>query len=253
MTQYLERTGKPTLAYNITQGSRSDLPLVMFMPGYRSDMEGTKAVYLEGRCKERGQGYLRFDYSGHGVSEGDFNDGTISIWTQDALDVMDYATVGRDVVLVGSSMGGWISLLMALERRTQVCGLVGIAAAPDFTLDIYYNRMDDTQRTRLKRDGYVDVPNEYSDIPYKVTKALIDDGAENLLIKKGIDLHISVRLVQGMRDADVEWQHAHRIKNAIAGDDVEVLLVEDGDHRLSRPEDLALIDRCVKVVSGLAV
>lgn len=252
MTEYLERTGQPKLAYNITNGSNPDLPLVMFMPGYRSDMEGTKAIYLEERCVERGQGFIRFDYSGHGISGGEFEDGTISVWCQDALDVLEAVSEGRKTVFVGSSMGGWISLLMAEKRPDQVAGLVGIAAAPDFTKEMYEERMDDAQRTLLQAQGYIDVPNEYSDVPYRITKALIDDGADNFLLEKGMDFPFSVRLVQGMKDADVEWQHAHRIKNAIRGGDVEVLLVEEGDHRLSRPEDLALIDRCVRAVSGLA-
>lgn len=252
MTDYLKRQDKAELAYVFTKGERQDLPAAMFLGGFRSDMAGTKAVYLEEACKKRGQSYLRFDYSGHGVSGGEFEDGTIGSWTGDSLDVLDACLEGQDVILVGSSMGGWISLLVALEKPEQVKGFVGIAAGPDFTDGLYHNLMDDEQRTLMDKQGYIDVPNEYSDVPYRITKALIEDGRDHMLIEKGIDITIPVRLVQGMKDVDVEWQHAHRIKNAIKSDDVEVLLIEDGDHRLSRPQDLVIIDNCVKELSGAA-
>ncbi|MEM6781659.1 MAG: alpha/beta hydrolase [Pseudomonadota bacterium] len=251
MTEYLKRDGLPDLAYIHTQGQNTDLPLVMFLPGFRSDMGGTKAVFLEDRAKQREQAFLRFDYSGHGISGGDFEDGTISQWAQDALSVLDHVSKGQKSVLVGSSMGGWIGLIMALARPDSVTGYVGIAAAPDFTDDMYNNRMNEEQRTLLNEQGHIDVPNEYSDEPYRISKALIDDGQSNRLLSNGIDMNMPVRLVQGMQDADVEWQHSHRIKNAMTGDDVEVLLIKDGDHRLSRPQDLEIIDDSVKAVSGI--
>ncbi len=241
--QTLIRKNKPDLAYIKTEGQA---PTVIFLPGYKSDMEGTKATYLESRCKDKGQGFLRFDYAGHGVSGGDFKDGTIGSWTQDALDMIDSVTDG-DLILIGSSMGGWIALLAALKRPERVKGLIGIAAAPDFTEGLYTREFNDEQRQTIDEQGFIEIPNEYSDEPYIFTKALIEDGRDHLLLEKGIDLCIPVRLIQGMKDADVEWQTAHRIKNAIeetaAQPDCDVLLIEDGDHRLSRPQDLDMIEK----------
>lgn len=248
----LKRDGKPALAYRKTPAAAGHaLPSVLFLPGFRSDMEGTKALYLEEQCKARGQGYIRFDYSGHGLSGGNFTDLVLSDWAEDTLAIFDTQTDGEPVVLVGSSMGGWLALLVALQRKERLAGLVGIAAAPDFTHDIYYNKMNQDQRDILDSQGYFDVPNDYSDEPYRLTKALMDDGMKNGLLDKGIDLNCPVRLVQGKLDTDVDWHFAERIKGAISGHDVQVHLVGEGDHRLSRVQDLDLIDRCVRQVSGL--
>ena len=251
MAAYLKRDGKPDLAYVQTKAQEqgAHLPTVVFLAGFRSDMEGTKATFLEERCKDRGQAYIRFDYSGHGISKGAFEDGTISQWTDDSLAILDQIAASNSILLVGSSMGGWISLLCALKRPDQICGLVGLAAAPDFSTDMK-NKMTEEQRTLMESQGYIDVPNAYSDEPYKITKNLIEDGDKNCLLKGGIGIDIAVRLIQGMKDDDVEWQHAHRIKNAITGDDVEVLLIEDADHRLSRPQDLEIIDKTVIELSS---
>ena len=246
---YLSRAGLPRLAYRKTDAAPAGgqqeqaLPTVMFCGGFRSDMEGTKAQFLEERCKARGQAYIRFDYSGHGASEGDFEDGTIGSWKDDTLAVLDALTQGP-VILVGSSMGGWISLLAALARPERVCGLVGIAAAPDFTREIYHEQFDDAMRAQLAAQGYVDVPSEYSETPYRITRALIEDGENHCLLDREIALDIPVRLLQGMNDSDVPWQKAYRIKNALTSEDRgAVLLIESGDHRLSRPEDLELLDQ----------
>ena len=249
---YLERENAPRLAYHklAADDRGAAFPTVMFCGGFRSDMEGTKALFLEDRCRERGQGYIRFDYSGHGASGGDFNDGTIGRWTDDALAVLDQLTQGP-VIIVGSSMGGWIALLVALVRPERICGLVGIAAAPDFTRDIYEEEFNDGQRELFAQQGYIDVPSEYSEIPYRINKALIDEGAQHCLLDRGIALKIPVRLMQGMQDSDVPWQKAYRIRNALPDDaDAEVLLIENGDHRLSRPEDLTLLDQQVQMLSS---
>ena len=214
-------------------------------------MEGTKAQFIEDCCKKRGQTYVRFDYSGHGSSGGDFDEGTIGSWAEDTLAVIDTLTKGP-VLIVGSSMGGWISLLAALARPDRIMALVGIAAAPDFTKEIYEDDFDDKARTLLQEQGYVDVPSEYSDVPYRITKALIDDGAQQCLLDRSLDLKIPMRLLQGMQDTDVPWQKAYRIKKALPDEEqAEVLLIESGDHRLSRPEDLALLDEQISELSGV--
>lgn len=248
--KFLERDHGPRLAYVKTDGDSGNLPTVLFLGGFRSDMQGTKALYLEGQmCQARGQAFVRFDYSGHGESDGAFTDGTIGGWMQDALDILDVLTEGP-VVVVGSSMGGWLALLLALQRPDRVRGVVGIAAAPDFTQEIE-SRMQSVQRVDLKEKGFFELPSDYADGPYIITSRFLEDGRTHCLLDRedGIDLDIPVRLIQGVRDTDVAWQTAHRIKNALRGADVEVCLVEDGDHRLSRTQDLNLIGRSVMAVS----
>lgn len=246
---YLKRDDAPDLAYIFSEGDPT-LPTVMFLTGFRSDMYGTKALYLEEACRKRNQPYIRFDYRGHGRSGGRFEDGTIGLWTQDALDILESLTQGP-VVAVGSSLGGWIALNIAQRRADRITGLVGIAAAPDFTRSVRAG-LNPEQQSALMRDGYVDLPNDYSDEPYRFTAALLDDGEQYCLLDRAVAISCPVRLIQGMLDDDVEWQTAHRIKNAIvAPSDADVFLVEQGDHRLSRPEDLALIDRQVRAVSGV--
>ena len=249
--QYLRRENKPALAFrHIPAGPASrGMPAVMFLGGYRSDMEGTKAVFLEERCVKRGQEYIRFDYSGHGASEGKFEDGTIGTWKDDALAILDHIAPGS-VILVGSSMGGWISFLVARERPAIVRGIAGIAAAPDFTEELFNHRLTEEQRARIMEKGEIRIPNDYSDEPYVFTRALFEDGKKQCFLKQGIELSIPVRLVQGMKDADVEWQTAHRIRTAVRSPDIEVVLIENGDHRLSKPEELGIIWRQVLYVSG---
>lgn len=249
--KYLERAARPRLAYVYTPaaGQGGDYPLVMFMGGYRSDMTGTKAAYLEEQCRARGQAYLRFDYSGHGLSEGRFEDGTIGAWAQDALDVLDHVSKGP-VVLVGSSMGGWIALLVSRARAGIVKGLVGIAAAPDFTQELYA-RLDKAGIAQLEKTGQAIIPNDYSDEPYVFTKIFYEEAKKHLLLHEKHRIDFSVRLIQGMLDQDVPWQTAIKIQQTFEGGEVDVVFVDDGEHRLSRPQDLELIDREVAGVSGV--
>ncbi len=250
--EYLERPGKPRLAYKkfTPAGGGRGLPTVMFCGGFRSDMEGTKALYLEQFCEKRGQPFIRFDYSGHGASGGQFTDGTIGSWTEDTLAVLDHLTEGP-VVIIGSSMGGWIALLVAKARPDRIKGMIGIAAAPDFTREIFEQEMDDNLRAQLKAQGYIDVPSDYSDEPYRITHALIKDGEAHCLLDKPLSLSIPIRLMQGMQDSDVPWQKAYRIQKALEDETLaEVLLIESGDHRLSRPEDLELLADQVEALSG---
>jgi pimeloyl-ACP methyl ester carboxylesterase len=216
-------------------------PTVVFLPGYRSDMTGDKATALAAYCAERGQAMLRFDYSGHGASGGQFTDGTIGRWAADALTAIDRLTEGP-LILVGSSMGGWLALLTALARPDRVAALVGIAAAPDFTERLMWESMAPYERATLLRDGVLLVPSQYGE-PTPITRALIEDGRRHLVLESPIALDCPVRLLHGQADPDVPWELALRIAERVTSRDVEVTLVKDGDHRLSRPHDLALLCR----------
>lgn len=242
----LKRDGKPDLTYVYTEG---DGPCVVFCGGYRSDMQGTKATYFEERCKARGQAYLRFDYSGHGESGGDFLDGTIGSWRDDALAVFDHCVKG-DAVIVGSSMGGWIGLLLAQARADQVKGFVGIAPAPDFTEHVYQNEFNDEQRAILERGEVLAVPNDYSDEPYTFKKEFFDEGRTHLLLSDARHhVDFPIRLFHGMLDTDVPPRVSDAILQAYVGD-VDITFVDDGDHRLSRPQDLEVIDQGIEAVSS---
>jgi pimeloyl-ACP methyl ester carboxylesterase len=223
-------------------------PTVVFLPGFRSDMTGDKATALAALCAERGVGMLRFDYSGHGASGGDFVDGTIGAWAADALAAIDGLTTGR-LILVGSSMGGWIALLTALARPERLAGLVGIAAAPDFTQLLMWESMMPSERATLERDGVLYVPSQYGD-PTPITLRLIRDGATHVVLGGRMAISCPVRLLHGQADPDVPWQTALRIAEQVETVDVRVILVKDGDHRLSRAADLALLRQTVGALLG---
>ncbi len=221
-------------------------PTVVFLPGLRSDMAGSKALAVEAACAAHGQACLRLDYAGHGFSGGAFEDGTIGRWTADALLLVDRLTAGQ-VILVGSSMGGWIALLLARARPERITALIGIAAAPDFTETLMWDAMTPPERAALMRDGAIHVPSEYGE-PLPITRALIEDGRRHLLLQAPIPIRAPIRLLQGQRDPDVPWQTALRLAERLESPDVEVTLVKDGDHRLSRPADLALLRRTLLVL-----
>jgi pimeloyl-ACP methyl ester carboxylesterase len=202
-----------------------------------SDMAGTKATALEAHARARGQAFLRFDYLGHGQSSGKFADGTIGRWADDAIAVIDTLSEGPQI-LVGSSMGGWLMLLTALARPDRVAGLVGIAAAPDFTEDLMWAGFSDEIRETIIREGVYHEPSDYSDEPYTITRALIDEGRTHLLLRDTIGLTCPVRLLHGMDDTDVPWRVSVKLCDRLASDDVAVTLVKGGDHRLSEPDDL---------------
>jgi pimeloyl-ACP methyl ester carboxylesterase len=223
-------------------------PTVVFLPGFHSDMTGDKATALAGFCAGREQAMLRFDYSGHGASGGRFEDGTIGRWTDDALAVIDQQSEGP-LILVGSSMGGWIALLVALARTDRVAALVGIAAAPDFTEALMWSAMSFEQRAALMRDGVIHRPSQYGE-PTPITRALIEDGRTRLLLNAPIALDCPVRLLHGQDDPDVPWEMALRIAETVTSEDVQVTLVKDGDHRLSRPQDLTLLCRTLAALLG---
>ena len=239
-TGRLDRGDGTHLAW-IRQDGRG--PTIVFLPGFRSDMTGDKATALAAFAAERGQAMLRFDYSGHGASGGAFLDGTIGQWASDALTAIDRLTEGP-LVLVGSSMGGWIALLTALARPDRVVALVGVAAAPDFTQRLMWDSMAPAERLTLVNEGVLYIPSQYGE-PTPITRRLIEDGRDHLVLTGPIAFPGRVRLLHGQADPDVPWELALRIAERVTSDDVEIVLVKDGDHRLSRPRDLALLTRTV--------
>lgn len=243
----LPRGQRPSIAYHRSAGAA---PGVVFMGGFRSDMTGAKALALEEFCRARGQAFLRFDYSGHGRSEGEFTDGTISTWLDDSLAALDHLTMGPQI-LVGSSMGGWLALLAAVRRPQRIAGLVGIAAAPDFTEELMWPNMAPPVRRALIEEGVIYRPSAYGDGPYPITRALIEDGRRHLLLGGPIAIRCPVRLVHGKLDPDVPWQTSERLAERLESPDVKLVLVEHGAHRLSDPADIALIQAQVAELSAL--
>jgi pimeloyl-ACP methyl ester carboxylesterase len=223
-------------------------PTVVFLPGFRSEMQGEKGTHLAAFCAARGVGLLRLDYSGHGASAGRFEDGSIGRWTEDALFVIDREAKGR-MVLVGSSMGGWVALLVARSRPERMAGLLGIAAAPDFTETLMWQAMSPAEQERLLAEGSLTVPSEYGP-PLLITRRLIEEGRRNLVLGEPIEINCPVRLLHGQRDPDVPWETALRTAERIGGDDVRITLVKDGEHRLSRPQDLALLSSTLAGLLG---
>ncbi|MBL8259417.1 MAG: alpha/beta hydrolase [Candidatus Competibacteraceae bacterium] len=214
----------------------------MFLGGFSSDMTGVKATALERWCRERGQAYLRFDYSGHGASEGEFADGTIGRWAEEALEVLDRLTQGPQI-LVGSSMGAWIMLLAALARPQRIAALLGLACAADFTRYLLWDRLDESQRDRLRREGVIRLPSPYG-APYTLTLKLIEEAERHRLLDKSkLPITCPVRLIHGMRDADVPWRISAQVAERLTGSDARVLLLKDGEHTLSRERDLAVLVR----------
>lgn len=215
-------------------------PTVVFLGGFRSDMTGTKAEFLSDWAARHGRGFLRFDYTGHGASSGEFEEGNIGAWAHDAEDAITRLTDGP-MVLVGSSMGGWVALLMAPRLSQRIAGLVGIAAAPDFTEDSMWAGLDDTQRRKLELDGKIEVPSDYSVEPYVITRRLIDDGRRHLVLRAPLHLPFPVRLLHGTADSDVDLSVPMRLLDHADGPDIRLTLVKDADHRFSADDNLALI------------
>lgn len=237
------KENREQLAFHKVDGNG---PTVIFCGGLKSDMEGGKATHLEAWAKARGQAYVRFDYFGHGQSSGRFRDGTLSRWSRDVCQVIDDLAT-EQVILVGSSMGGWSSLLATLARPERVKGLVLIAPAPDFTEKLMWDNWPDSVRETIMRDGIHYEPSGY-DEPYEYSKELIEDGRDNQLLDGVINFHGPVRILQGLGDDVVPWEYAYKVVDALASDNVTMTLVKGGDHSLSRPEDLARLTAAVEDV-----
>jgi pimeloyl-ACP methyl ester carboxylesterase len=234
---YLDTPQGRRIAYHRTEGAE---PGVTFLGGFRSDMTGTKAVFLEEWARARGRAFLRLDYSGHGASSGDFLEGSIGDWAEDAIATLDLLTEGPQV-LVGSSMGGWIALQVARALPERVAALVGIAAAPDFTEDGMWAEFTEDQRRELTEQGQVALPSDYSDEPYVITRRLIEDGRDHLVLRQPLKLPFPVRLLQGSADTDVPVSVAMRLFEHAESPDLRLTLVKDADHRFSDARCLGLI------------
>lgn len=231
------RTDGTILAYTQVGGQQ---PGLIFLHGLNSDRGGTKAEALLEYCTEKNRAFLSLDMFGHGDSSGDFQDGSITRWTEDAVAVLDALTSGPQI-LVGSSMGGWVMLRAALQRPGRIAGLIGIAAAPDFTEDLMWASFTADQRSELITNGQVELPSDYSDEPYMIAQLLIEDGRRNLLLRDAIPIDAPVRLLHGQKDEDVPWQTALTLAERLTSRDVEMTLIKNGDHRLSRPQDLRML------------
>jgi pimeloyl-ACP methyl ester carboxylesterase len=223
-------------------------PTIVWLGGFKSDMKGTKAEALSEFAVRTGRSFLRFDYSGHGESEGAFEDGTISRWAEEAVAMI--ATAGPAPVLVGSSMGGWISLLAARAMTVKPKGMVLIAPAPDFTEALMWKNFPDEVKRQIEETGRWVRPSAYDEGGYPITRGLIEDGRQNLVLGGLVETGCPVHILQGMVDPDVPWQHAMLLAEKIARDDVVTTLIKDGDHRLSREEDIARLIEAVEAMAG---
>ncbi|MGY9049167.1 hypothetical protein P775_27695 [Puniceibacterium antarcticum] len=239
---YLDSAAGRRLAYAYTPGRG---PVVVFLSGYKSDMQGTKAVHLEAWAQAQGRAFLRLDYSGHGVSDGVFEDGCIGDWSADAQAVIEAVTEGP-LVLVGSSMGGWIGCLL-VRRLSRVAGFVGIAPAPDFTEDGFWASFTEDQRETVMNDGAVSLPSDYGD-PYVITRHLIEDGRNHLVLRGALVMPFAVRLMQGTEDTAVTRDTALRLLDHIESDDLRLSFVKGVDHRFSDPACLRMIEQAVDEV-----
>ncbi len=244
--QFLVTPQGRRIAYHLTDGTG---PAVVFLGGFKSDMQGTKAVFLEEWARRSGRSFLRFDYSGHGESDGAFTDGAIGDWFEDACAAL--GLLGGKLVLVGSSMGGWISLQVARAMPERIAGLVTIAAAPDFTEDSMWAGFDDAQKATLANAGQVALPSDYG-APYIITKRLIEEGRNRLVLRDPLPLPFPTRFLQGTADADVDMSVALRLLDHATGDDMRLTLVDGADHRFSDAACLNLIVSSVQDVMALS-
>jgi pimeloyl-ACP methyl ester carboxylesterase len=240
-----------TIAVRARQGkSEAAGPGLFWLGGFKSDMKGTKAEALDRWAEEAGRGCVRFDYSGHGESGGDFKDGTIGLWLEETIAVYAQFAQGPQVV-VGSSMGGWLALLLAQALRKRkgaapIAGMVLIAPAVDFTEELMWKNFSPATRREIEENGVWMRPSEYSEGPYPITKGLIEEGRRHLLLGGLIETGCPVHILQGVQDPDVPWRHAEGLVTRFARDDVVLTLIKDGDHRLSRPEDIERLIAAVK-------
>jgi pimeloyl-ACP methyl ester carboxylesterase len=242
MTDTFVTPEKRKIAYHLTEGMG---PMVVFLGGFKSDMNGTKAVFLEDWAEKSGRAFLRFDYSGHGESSGDFEDGCIGDWFDDATAMLDL--IAGPVVLVGSSMGGWISLQIARGSVRRIAGMVTIAAAPDFTEDGFWASFDDAQKAELETEGRVAVPSEYGE-PYIITKRLIEEGRHRFVLRQPLALPFPVRFLQGTADTVVPTARALKLLEHAEGTDMQLTLVDGADHSFSDGGCLKLIAASIEQV-----
>lgn len=246
---FLARDREPALAYLVRPPANDTKPTFMFLTGLASDMMGGKASFLDEVCAREGFGYVRFDFRGHGQSQGDFEDGTIGLWLLDAVAVLDRVIGDKGIFLIGSSMGGWVSLLLARAYPQKIKGLIGLAAAPDFTRDIKA-QMNDQQKKDLKKNGFFILPSDYGAEGYKITQDILDDGEAHCVLNSALQIECPVRLIQGKMDRDVPWLTAQKIHDVLTTKDKKIIYRTEGDHRLSTPEDLDVLQKTVMEMAG---
>ncbi len=237
---------KEYLAYNKYSSKNSNnKPGLIFLGGFKSDMSGTKAEAIAGFAKEHDYDLIRFDYFGHGKSSGKFIDGTIGLWLENSLTIIDQLT-NKPQILIGSSMGGWMMLLAALARPEKIVGLVGLAAAPDFTEELIWEFLSYEQKQKIEEDKMIDFNNEFCDEPYPISLQLIKEARAHLLLnKEEIPIHSPIRLIHGMDDKDVPYSTSIRIAEQVTSRDVSVNLIKNAGHRLSQPEELEVIYKTI--------
>jgi len=245
MSQTIKKPDGSLLAYHQISGRN---PGVLFLGGFMSDMMGTKALYLEELCQRLGLSFVRFDYFGHGLSSGKFEEGTIGRWLEDALFVLDKLTEGSQI-LVGSSMGGWLMILVAQLRAKRIKGLVGIACAPDFIED--FMRLTPEQHLSFEKEGICYIPSQYGDRPYTITKKLVEEGLRHRVLQSPIFIDCPIRFLHGMNDTDVIWQKSVLLSELITSQDVRVTLIKEGDHRLSTPDNLKLLAENIQSILNI--
>lgn len=228
-------------------------PAIFWLGGFKSDMISTKATFLDEYAHNTGQACVRFDYSGHGISGGSFEQGTISRWLEEATAVIQ-ASAYQNYILVGSSMGGWIALLLALNAKSQtnksIKGIVLIAPAVDMTQDLIWPELNEEQKHEVLEKGRIEIPSQYGPEPYVFTKALIEDGLKHSLFSKPLHLKCPIHILQGQQDPDVPFQHALKLVEHLPNDDVTLTLIPDGDHRLSRVQDLDVLKKALDNLSA---
>lgn len=244
--QTLQLPNGDFIAYRKHEGKKNHTG-ILFLGGFMSDMDGTKATALHEYCVKHDYPFVRFDYFGHGQSSKKFTECTIGIWKQNVLDVLDILTNGKQII-VGSSMGGWLMLLAALARPEKVEALVGIAAAPDFTEDLIWDEFTTTQQEELQSNGFINLKSEYGDQPYPITMELIEEGRKHLLLQDTINIQCPVRLIHGLLDKDVPSSLSTRLAMQLASSDVKIELVENGDHRMSTPENIEILCNTIETV-----
>lgn len=242
---------KDYLAYNKYCANNNNKPGIIFLCGFKSDMNGTKAMAFEQYAKKNDLDYLKFDYYGHGSSSGEFIDGTIGQWLEDTLTIIDNVASSKPQILIGSSMGGWIMLLAALKRPTRIKALLGLAAAPDFTEELIWNEMTLAEKEQIAAQGQIEFGNEFCSDNYLISNKLILEARNHLLLDKKIPLNMPIRLIHGMDDKDVPFNTATRIAQQVTSDDVQVHLLKSAGHRLSEAHELEFIYKEIDKLTAL--
>ncbi len=239
VSYFQTNTPNHQLAYRYTP-PQPPFPTVVYLYGFRSDMNGEKVTYLENLCRKSGFGFLTFDYSGHGASSGKFEEGTISLWLEDSLTMINHLTKGP-VILVGSSMGGWLALLVALKLPQRIVGLLGIACAPDFTEELMWKKFSPTQQADVMNQGWTVIPTEYNAKGWTITKNLIESGRNHLLLEKPIPLDIPIRFLHGIMDVNVPASFSQKLLELVTSKDAALTLLKSANHRLSEERDVRIL------------